>query len=200
MAKEKPAVRLRSSGPDDDRQSIKIEIGGLNDEELERMNGVLYGHYWITVREGRMVFEPTRQLLPAPEEDAEIAPHWRGRGQLKFFEFDKKRMEKVFSPQITIQHLCGYYWSKEEYKKQADKLESYGFVCLRSRRGNDGRFWEIWYLCGLFAAKGKLETTICDEKDDKKKLDKTVSFLCQNCSFGSMEVSVQRAAMVLDPD
>ena len=198
MAKEKPAVRLRSSGPDNDRESRKIEIGGLNDEESECMNGVLNGHWWATVKDGRLVFEPTRQPLPAPVEDAEIAPHWRGQGQLRFVQLDKERAEGAFAPQIIIQSLCGYYWTKENYRKQAERLESYGFACLRSRRGDDGKFWEVWYLPGLFLARGGLEKAISDEKDNKLKLDKAVSFLCQNCSFGSLEVSVQRAAMVLD--
>lgn len=199
MAEKKPVVRLSSTGPDYGYQSKKIEIAGLDEEEIERMNGVLNGHWWTTVRDGRLVFEPTRQPLPAPTEDADISPYWRGRGRLKFFQFDESTANAAYSfPHITIQHLCGYYWTKEEYKKQADKLESYGFSCLRSRRGDDGRFWEIWYLCGLFAARGELGKAISGEKDGKKKLDNAISFLCQNCSFGSLEVSIQRAAMVLD--
>jgi hypothetical protein len=69
---------------------------------------------------------------------------------------------------------------------------------LRSRRGDDGRYDEAWYLPGLYQAKGDLYDTVKEIKNEKKQLEKAVSFLCANVSFGTLDTSTQRAAMVVD--
>jgi hypothetical protein len=100
------------------------------------------------------------------------------------------------SPSFMISHLCGHYYTKEGYKREADKLESYGFSCMRSRRGENGRFWENWYLPGVWCAKGDLAEKLKPIKDSNEKTQEAIRFLMRNVSFGSMDMTQQRAAMV----
>ena len=103
-----------------------------------------------------------------------------------------------YSPSITIQGLCGYNYTEENYKWNAEKLESYGFQCLRSRRGTDAKFWELWFLPGLWCSKGDLEANVKRGKDDKEELKIALEFLRHKVSFGTLDVSNQRMCMVLD--
>ena len=99
-------------------------------------------------------------------------------------------------------NLCGYGYSPESYRANAERLESYGFQCLRSRRGPDACYWEIWYLPGLWSAQGNLKEVLDAQKEQREKdlTKEAVSFLCHAVSFGTPNVTIQRAAMVLDPE
>jgi hypothetical protein len=96
---------------------------------------------------------------------------------------------------ISIEHLCAYDYSPENYRHQAEILESFGFDCLRSRRGPDGRYMEMWHLSGMWSAKGRLKGTLHGITDPAKQADEAISFLCKNVVFGSLDISWQRAAM-----
>ena len=109
--------------------------------------------------------------------------------------WDKESLEsKYSSPSIYISGLCAYSYTKESYVKEARKLQSYGFECMRSRRESDGKYWETWYL-PLFCARGELARRLNGKKDDKEKLDTAVEFLRYEVIFGSLSVSVQALAM-----
>jgi len=102
------------------------------------------------------------------------------------------------SPSIIIQHLCGYNFSDPGYKAAADSLEMFGFECLRSRRGLSGKYWELWLLPYLRAAKDRLRDAIDFRTETESQVKAAVSFLCCHVSFGTLDVCVQRAAMVVD--
>lgn len=55
---------------------------------------------------------------------------------------------------IFVQHIQGY--DSGSYETRARRMRKAGFVRLRSRKGRDGKYWEIWYLCGAWAAKGEI--------------------------------------------
>ena len=57
-------------------------------------------------------------------------------------------------------------------------------------------------MAGLSLAEGDLEEYLKDgeSRTDKEEMKKAVRFLCRNVDFGSLEVAVQKAAMVLDSD
>ena len=55
----------------------------------------------------------------------------------------------------------------------------------------------MWYLPYLEAAKGGLKEVI-DGDDKKTATQRAITYLCEHASFGSLEVSVQRAAMTID--
>lgn len=195
--KEKP-VRITSHGGEDGH--VKLEA--LTGVEMERFQGTLLGHWWMRGNEGRLEFAPAH-LYPNPTDDTKV-PEWRMTaeegvvGEYQSVLFDSaRRRESWISPSLTIQHLCGYHYTKEAYKEYADVLERYGFACLRSRRGDDGRFHEHWFLPGLWCAKGTLKEKLARVEKDAQ-LDVAIEFLCKTVQFGTLDVSLQRAAMVID--
>jgi hypothetical protein len=187
----------------------EVTFGGIPEELVDKVEGVSYGQYWMTVSDGSLVFKRTREKLPDPAADEEMLPFWRRRSDteshLQEVLFDKECIGHS-SPSIYIGSLCGYDYTPEDYRENASRLESYGFVCMRSQRGDDGKFWETWFL-PLFLAQGALKETLeaipqksGEDPSEKRRtsLDRAVSFLCRSVSFGTLDVVVQRAAAVID--
>ncbi len=191
--KEK-GIRIGSEGRD------SVSLKNLTNDEVEKIEGMTNGHYWLTITDGRLEVVQRRDDLPSPVEDAEMLPFWRrATSQVHQLELFGVKLEKYSMTSIIIQHLCGYCYSPENYTLQAQKLESYGFVCMRSRRGNDARFHEIWFLPSQYHAKNDLKESFAHIEDDKKKIKRMVEFLCCNVLFGTLDLSQQRAAMPI-PD
>ncbi|OGI90408.1 hypothetical protein A2911_00245 [Candidatus Nomurabacteria bacterium RIFCSPLOWO2_01_FULL_40_15] len=189
----------------------EVTLSGIPEDLLEKVEGTTFGQYWMTIKDGKLVFSPTREPLPDPVADEEMLPFWRRYderpGHLQEMLFDLER--QIGSPSFIVSSLCGYHYTPEDYRRNAELLMSYGFVCMRSQRGADGKYWEQWHLSGAWAAKGELKETIeawrrtGDKNRDlakqtKDEIRKIISFLCRNVSFGSLDVVVQRAAMILD--
>jgi len=180
----------------------EVRITNLLNEEVDAVQKMLLGLHYVTIEDGRLKSQDTRIPLPDPIEDKEMLPFWRKQPwvdgvQQKIMEFEKCSMTHTF-PSITIQHLCGYGYSDENYKRQAEKLESYGFEQLRSKRGEDGKYYELWYLGSLILAEGALKDFL-ESAGKRGQIKKAVDFLCRTVSFGTLDISVQRAAMqVLD--
>ncbi|MDB5254554.1 MAG: hypothetical protein JWL80_620 [Parcubacteria group bacterium] len=184
--------------------SGSITISGLSSEEVDGLSVLVKGGLsWVTMKEGRLVFQSTLKPLPAAIDDDEMLPFWRPmsehRGEVKNVRLDGIDKFDVYSPSFTIQGLCAYEYTPAAYRKVAEDLESWGFQCLRSQRGQDGKYWEIWYLCNLICARGRFEEAISEETG-KKQVDKAIKFLCRNTSFGTLDVSAQRAATMMDCD
>lgn len=186
----------------------EVKVSNLSQEEYERIQGFVHGQSWMTVKNGRLVFQGIFAPLPDPVEDKEMVPFWCREDPREHMMqkeiFNHERMEFPFAAHIVIQHICAYEYTPENYKKEADTLTRYGFAQMRSRRRNDGQFWEIWFLPGIWAAQEELrdvikvaELKITDHKKREKiGLEAAIEFLRQNVKFGSLEVSVQKLAMV----
>lgn len=194
--KKKEGVRVSSLGGDN------ISLAHLTEEEVENIEGMVHNHFWVSVsNDGRLEVVRRKEKLPSPTEDEDMLPFWRqatpGTQQLQLFNV---KVDEYSSPSIIIQYLCGYNYSPENYKFQAQKLESYGFECMRSRRGNDATYWELWFLPSVWSAKGALWETIkkFETNNNKKKLQEAISFLCHNVLFGTLDIAFQRAAMTMD--
>ena len=195
---ETKRIRVVIEGPD------RITFEGFLEKERESIMGAAHGHQWVCIgADGRLCTSNTRVPLPAPAEDEEMLPFWRRmtaknptrRVQEQF----REQLSDGDSPSLTIQSLCGYHYSPAYYANEAQKLEEYGFACLRSRRGADGQFWEIWYLPGLWAAKGELKKALAPyAKSVHGQLSAARKFLIEHVAFGSLDVMVQRAAMITD--
>jgi len=194
----KPRVSIRSSGGRDG----EVGFVGFTPEEIEKMQGTAHGYSWMRIKDGIPEFSPSYKPLPAPTDDLDMMPFWSPAGrdvsvQLELVSFGEF---EGHSPSIIIQYLCGYYFTPENYRTNAGLLESYGFECLRSRRGVDGKYSELWRLPGFWAARGGLKEILPTDhyREPKKVLDQAISFLCRTVSFGSLDVVVQRAAMMPD--
>lgn len=196
---QKP-VRISSSS----RGPVKsgISLTGLTLQEAELAEGMVRGQWWMRCADGRLEFAPTREPVPAPIEDV-MLPEWRkpregdGTEQFQMELLDSERKWDGQSASIIIQHLCGYSYSAEGYKRNASFLERCGFACLRSRRGDDGRFWEVWFLPSLWAAKGPLKDALC-RLPKEEQMEAVLSFLPRNVSFGTLDIAVQRMCQVID--
>lgn len=187
-------IRVNMTGPG------RIEIGNLSPDEVRSLEGMVHGHNWcIATNEGRLKTQSRWEPLPMPARDETMMPFWQpmhpGPTQMEFREVPSPL---GFSPGIIIESVCGYYLTPENYQAETTKLEEFGFECLRSRRGPDGGFWEMWYLSGLWSAKGRLKGTLYGIKDPAQAIDEAVRFLCRNVQFGSLNVTWQRAAMTVD--
>jgi hypothetical protein len=182
----------------------QMTISGICKEDQERVTASFKaGAYWLRVKDKMLEIKPSWEPLPDPVKDPKMFPFWREpaegevKTQTKLFEIEKEGLDYHNSPSISIQHLCGFKYTDKGYKFNAEQLESYGFECMRSRRGLDGKYWEIWFLPGLWAAKGELKEIVGHEKG-KKTLEKALEFITRHVQFGSLDISVQRLAMVLE--
>lgn len=203
-------IRLSSYG------AGKITVDGLTDEDIKRIRAAGHGLSWVMVKDGKLLTHSALLPPPDPIHDDEMLPFWsrptaEEKENLEKFEFEKLDPRFYCGRQITIQHLCGYSYTKENYRREAFKLESYGFSQMRSQRGIDGGFWEVWFLPGLYSAKGDLHHVIEEAKSKKKLVTsadgsqqendgfaEAIEFLRTHVQFGTLEVSVQRLVMLMD--
>ena len=145
------------------------------------------------------------KTLPEQKDDEEFLPFWTGSRRVKDVRWDKVGFE---TPSIMIQHLCGYNYTRERYEETRKILESWGFECLRSRRGEDGQYWEIWMLFGNFSAKGPLLDYIetlpdkYSKKSHQNRADKITEWIRNHLpwGFGTMDIVIQRMAMAIEDD
>jgi hypothetical protein len=199
MADEERTVRLVCSGGS---EGI-LELRGLTPKEITKMEGVLSGCDWVSADGGRLRFSPRCKPLPEPVDDEEMIASWPVTGrlgnerivQLEFWTSEELGI--LSYPSITINYLCGYSHSPEKYKWQAETLESFGFECLRSRRGEDGKFSEAWVLSSLIFAKGELKEYLDECPEGEVLIDRATSFLSHCVSFGTLDVSVKRMIQAL---
>lgn len=184
----------------------EITIKGLTEDEIERFRGSIErGMWWIKGDGNFLTYVASHESLPDPTKDESMLPFWRAAtagekaNAPKLFEFEPVKNSEL--PSISIQHLCGYNYSSENYRRQAENLISFGFECLRSRRDSRGEFTEIWFLPSLSSAKGELLKCIEEQRSEgvKNQLEAAMSFLGRRVEFGALDVSVQRMAMVTDP-
>ena len=191
----------------------EMTISGLSSQDMEKIEGVINGNFWMIGGEEGLTFVSRHQKLPDPIVDQEIYPCWRpvradcGEGvQYEMFAFDSNA--SLFSAGIAIESLCGHYYTPEKYKEAAEKLTRWGFACLRSHRDDNGYYHEIWYLPFLEGAREEFKEAIALERTNalsedlynKTRLEMAISFLRKNARFGSLDVSVQRAAMAMPDD
>lgn len=164
-----PAVRVGSYGGAYGSHALpRVILENLTKDEMDQIQHAFSARCsFVGVNdEGRLEIVDKHKPLPAPADDPPMQGFWCPKPPPKTIEFPQppfppkhfefSEVHQYSSPSITIQHLCAYSYTPERYKAEARKLESYGFACLRSRRGTDGKYWEIWYLSGLWSARGAL--------------------------------------------
>ncbi len=199
-----PTVSIRGTCHAED--NCGCDIDGLTKGELEIVEGSLRGgHNWIRRgNNGRLEHVLSYEMLPSPVRDEKMFPFWQRPTedlpvQLELFSYTPKYNSE--SASITIQSLCGYYYSEENYRKNAELLNSYGFECMRSQRGGNGKFWEVWYLPGVWSSKGELDEVLSPHrrKTDVEQTKIAIDFLCKSVTFGTLDTSTQRACMPI-PD
>lgn len=201
-------ISVTSSGRSRESGECKMTIEGLQDYEMDAIKSMLLGLNWISTGDsGRIISIPAKTPLPPPTDD-EMLPFWRehplsdGIPVIQQEIFDPESLKRNNQSSIYIQSLCGYYYTKDSYRSQAEKLTRWGFECLRSRRGENGQYWELWYLSGIWAAKEELRDAIGSKHPDYEtrkgeEFDQMLNFLSKNVQFGTLDASVQKLAMIM---
>ena len=177
-------------------------------EEINAVRQMMTGTVWLTYTalsegKGRLEASDRFKPLPSPVDDPCVPPQWQsdiGLGPIpahwspKIRDFKPKDFGWT-SPHFYMSHIF-------EPKVNIPKLQDWGFECMRSRRGDDGKFWETWYLPGDWAAKGALKDFIeilgKDEKHWEQKSQAICHWLAKRVRFGTLDVSIQRMALTLD--
>ena len=182
-------------------------LTGLSKPEVEAMQGAILGANWIRVHEGRMAIAHAYEQSPPPAKDPDIGPFWPRPDACKYTRKDHKvqmfdHADPGFSEAaLIVKHIgAGCPRTDEDaYDRNARLLESWGFECLRSRRGSDGKFWEVWYLPSLFFAEGDLGARLANVKGkygsptyQKDRLDAAMRVVEQHVNFDQMDASNQR--------
>lgn len=203
MENKKKIRRLTSSRKGDD---YSIEISGITKSELNKIEKALVCGNYIAVHNDKIVSYDYLEPLPTVTDD-KMLPFWRPQAddfvQAEFIDHELPERCRYQSPGFVIQHLCGYNYSEDNYKFNAEILESVGFECMRSKRGPDGKYWEQWYHSGLWSVKGRLKDDLEEFEAQKKrntneKIDFMVNWLCRQASFGTIDLVYQRAGLSLD--
>jgi hypothetical protein len=195
MNDKKIMVSMR--GPD------SVTITGLSREEVDSILGAVSNTCYIGFKENQLEVVSKFNDLPGPVDDPVMYPFWRKPHPSEISQqtvFDKIIFEETSehdSPAIYISGLCGYYYTPQNYKIYGEKLISYGFECLRSKRDADAMFWESWYLPALWAAKGDLKNHL---RNDKNNINLAIEFIRSRISFGSLSISIQKLAQGIPED
>lgn len=196
MENERIRAAMTKKGRDGD---CEIAITGLTPREFEMFEGFLHGTQRIELnREGRLKSLPVYAEAPGPMRDPLLVDFWPLNPppyQLKIWKYDE--IHDYSFPSLIMQHVGAM---GDDYRNQASTAISFGFQPLRSPRGLDGRYWEIWYLPFFEAAKGELAEHIktLKGKPVSEQVTSVVQFLCRNVRFGTLNVDVQRAALVIE--
>lgn len=186
----------------------EVCLTGLSKEEVDQLVGLALGTYYVSVEKGRLKVHPVHEPLPDPKVDPKMGPFWqrasdRDIAEAKLEVVDVKAGEGLQGhfPTFILHGVGagGYRWGSN-YMKEATRLEGWGFLCLRSRRSTDGKYSELWYLSSIFMAEGELAEAIAKVKGQgvEAEVDAVINFMCRSASFGSFDVTVQRAALCID--
>ena len=164
----KPRVRLAGSSHSNLTGMDEIHVE-MPEAAVPFFEAMLNGVRWARVVKGKLVTAPVHKEPPTPVADPPIDACWPQPGRekpvqlrlnLDFDHRDPKEWGADKHKSIYVQHLSGY---GDKYDQKVKVFEEAGFCCLRSRRGDDGQYWEIWYLSGAWAAKGPIKDKTTDE-------------------------------------
>jgi hypothetical protein len=153
-------------------------------------SALIQGTMWMKCNKDNLIFTPAYKT-PTLEIDSHIDPFFK-KSTLRCLAIKKetdniKKKDNTHDSRCSfyVQHLQGYNGC---YESVSRSMENAGFECLRSRRGKDGKIWEIWYLAD-----------ICFFKCDKKKVSRNdvISFL-QHLGVGQFEIAEEHWGLGVD--
>jgi len=173
-------------------QEGESEITLIGDKKVvENVEAALIqGSMWMKCSGDNLIFTPAYKT-PTLEIDSYIDPFFK-KSTLRCLAIKKetneiKKRDNMDNSRCSfyVQHLQGYNGC---YESVSRSMEVAGFECLRSRRGKDGKIWEIWYL-----------SDISFFKNDKKKNTKrdVIQFL-QQLDVGQFEIAEEHWGLGVD--
>jgi len=186
----------KSSDNKNDKGAISIECTMRELETIEAMlaGACLVGCGRDTIPLRHEIHQPidlrpdpvTEKHFPlqAPDGTFKFRSKWSGcEFNFTASTYNLKRPPKYLKPDevggqswaesttsIYVHGLGGYGVHETEMKRRVDAMNAAGFECMRSPRGQDGKYWEVWYLPGPWSAKGPIEGM---------KMQDILEWLCQ---------------------
>jgi hypothetical protein len=202
----RPPLRHASITQQRDGAASSITFSGLTKKELDAFLAFETGGSYIRVIDGRLHAYHSWEQLPDAEGDPLLAPHWGGTGVKEFGGLPAD--EGWHSPGIIATGIGSGCRNDDGRKQSYDVLTECGFVCLRSPRGADGRYWEQWVLHFMLAAKGRLKEHLSKwrvlQTQDKHLWYAEAEEACRyithdlNVHYGSLDITIQRWALTCD--
>lgn len=127
-------------------------------QAAEILEAAWNGSKWMRFNKGKLESLPYYQT-PEPVVDEEMEPFWP---VVKTPPQEKLLFSggECHLPGIFVKHIEGYTGG---YDEKAVLLEHCGFHCLRSRRSDSGRYWEVWYLPSALFTDGPIKGMKIDE-------------------------------------
>ena len=182
-------------------------FAGMQRDECDALLAAMMGGAWIRVdpETGRLMTLPAYQEFIEPLQD----PFWAGSSIHSNQTGGAKSHRKTellpvgggSYPALVLTHLEPY-GDKRARISTAQTIQDWGFVCLRSRRNLDGRFWEVWYLPDLWAAKGQLATQRDEWKAEKLSSgqisEMAADWIAHRVRCGTINVVSQRWGLSCD--
>lgn len=177
----------------------RIVIGsddGSNDV-VHAVQGAINGSKWIRFVDDQL--EVCDAFIPPEEPDPMIPPkRYHAKGNFIRFDIDEDRFQaSKDGHHFPSFFLTGVGAGAKDLDEARGQVQCAGFEYMRSRRGEDNKFWEVWYLPGLYQADNKFKEAL-DEVPQSAKLETAITWIINNLRFGSLEVTVQRAALCCD--
>ena len=200
MSDEKKRLRVERELHEKDFSTITIRG---EKEDIVRLAGALqYGMKWIRMRpDGEIETSDVYTTPPVPIADPGMRNIWQldplpegASVQMKLFYDDPEMQEpkRDWSKKhrsIYLQSIQGYD-GQDAYVSRAKRLAEAGFVCLRSCRGDDGKYWEIWYLSGPCCGRGPLK--------DMKTADEIKEWVLNTIGPGTVTLSGEHWGLSID--
>src|SRR3990172_9071875 len=150
-------VRITSQGHKYGTSKAFVEFECDTQEEYEALRAMSHSTKWVRIIDGKM--EVCEAFKPVPLEDPHLEFHFPAANNPVLHH--RRPSGPKENGAIYVQHIMGYHGGYDgelvTYKDQSRKMEKAGFECLRSRRGEDGLTWEIWYLPGPWAGRGPIK-------------------------------------------
>lgn len=145
----------------------ELTVKGTKDE-IQNLMAALLGCCAVTQTTGTLHRLDTRHKIKT-KSDPDMEAFWpqidEGETEVKGYFHTPVKVTSSKTPVpmdtehvgIWVSHIGGYGVDPETREARERKLALWGFVPMRSPRGPEGRYWEVWYLPGAWAAEGDLK-------------------------------------------
>ena len=180
------------------KEPYEIHISG-NAGDIRAVELMMLGVAWV--RRGEQGLEISEAYEKSPEltDDPSLSEHWPTdivpptvQYHLFMDEDEQQKQSRLKSGQdfraIHVSSITAYAGT-DIYVARASLLEDAGFICLRSRRDDEGKYWESWFMPGPCCAKGPMKG---------KNHEEIVSWLMQSVGPGSISVEGQHWGASID--
>ena len=172
----------------DGKEPFEIHISG-NAGDIRAIELMMLGVAWVRRGKQGLEISEAYEKPPALTDDPSLSEHWPTdivppAVQYRLF-MDEDEQQKQGRLKFGLDFRAIYvssitaYAGTDVYAARASLLEGAGFMCLRSRRDNEGKYCESWFLPGQSCTKGTIKG---------KNHEEIVSWLMQSVGPGSISV------------